>query len=145
LPDKNGKMHSLGNFSGKFVYLNFINPKSYTCQQELDVLKKMADREYEMFKIITVCVCSNMEEFKNFLKNKDYNWTFLFYDKNVDVLKNFDVRVYPTYYLINPEGKLAMSPAFPPTEPTFEARYFDIVKAWKKEVELRKSKKGLQH
>jgi hypothetical protein len=144
LPDKNNKLTSLAGLNGKFVYLNFINPKSYTCQQELEVLKTMVSKKYPMLEIITICVCNKMEEMHKLLKDNSYNWTFLYYNGNIDLLKSYNVRAFPTYYLINPEGKLSMSPAFPPTDASFEARYSDILKAWKKEIQTRKNK-GLQH
>jgi peroxiredoxin len=143
IPDKTGKLNSLAQFKGKFVYLNFINPKSYTCEQELEVLKKMAAKNYELFEIVTICVCNEMNEMQKLIKENGYSWIFLNYAKKHDLLKKYNVRIYPTYYLINPEGKLIMSPAFPPTEPSFEARYFDILKGWKTELQNRKTK-GLQ-
>jgi len=144
LPDKSNKLHSLSGSKGKFVYLNFINPNSYSCLQELEMLKKMAAKNYEMLEIVSIVVCSKQEDMQKLIKEKSYNWKFLFYSGNLELLKNYNVRAYPTYYLINPESKLAMSPAFPPTEASFEARYSDILKAWKKEVQTRKTK-GLQH
>ncbi len=140
LPDLKEKLRSLSQFRNKFVYLNFINPKSYTSLQELEVMKTMYTKKYELFEMISICICDNIEEMKEFVKENDYNWTFLYYAKNNKLLKNYNVKVYPTYYLINPESKLVMSPAFPPTEPSFEARYFDILKAWKIEMERRKAK-----
>jgi hypothetical protein len=145
LPDKNNKLQSLSGLNGKFVYLNFIDPQSYTSQQDLEVLNKMASKNYPMLEIITICVCSKVDEMQKLLKDNSFNWKFLYYSNDSDLLKKYNVCAYPTYYLINPEGKLSMSPAFPPTDSSFEARYSGILKAWKKEIELRKSKKGLQH
>ncbi len=139
LPDLKGQLRSLSQFRNKFVYLNFVNPKSYTCLQELEVMKTMYERKYELFEMVSVCVCDNIKEMKELVEKNNYNWTFLYYAKNNKLLKNYNVKVYPTYYLINPESRLAMSPAFPPTEPSFEARYFDILKAWKIELERRKA------
>jgi peroxiredoxin len=139
LPDVNGNLKSLSQFRNKFVYLNFVNPKSYTCLQELEVLKTMYEKKYELFEIVSICVCKNMQEMKSLIEKNNYKWTFLYYAKNNRLLNKYNVRVYPTYYLINPESKIAMSPAFPPTEPSFEARYFDMVKSWKIEMERRKA------
>jgi peroxiredoxin len=144
LPDKSGKMYDLSKSKGKFVYLNFINPKSYTALQELEVLKKMSSRNFEMLEIITICVSRTIDEMNKLLKDNSYNWKFLYYSTNFDLLKKYNIRAYPTYYLINPEGRMAMSPAFPPTEASFEARYFDMLRAWKREMQIRKSK-GLQN
>lgn len=143
LPGDDGKLQTLGQLKGNFVYLSFINPKSYTCQQELGLLKKMAARNFEMLEIITICICANIDEMRSLIRDKSYNWKFLYYAKDMELLKKYNVKVFPTYYLINPEGKLTMSPAFPPTEASFEARYFDMLKAWKKELLNRKSQ-GIQ-
>ncbi len=140
LPDFENKIHSLSQSRNKFVYLSFINPKSYTCLQELEVLKKMASKNLEMLEIVSICVCDNIEEMQKLVKDNGYNWPILYFSKNKDLLKAYNLRVFPTYYLINPESKLAMSPAFPPTEASFEDRYSDILKAWKIEIEQRKTK-----
>ena len=140
LPDAKGKLKSLSQFKNKFIYLNFVNPKSYTCLQELEVLKTMHARKYELFEIVSICVCENMQEMKDLIEKNAYKWTFLYYAKNNKLLNKYNVRVYPTHYLINPESKLTMSPAFPPTEPSFEARYFDILKTWKIEMERKKAR-----
>ncbi len=150
LKDVNGKQVSLSDFKGKFVYLNFSNPASYSCQKDFITLQQLNRQQYELLNIVTVCVCSSYDEMKQLVKDNKLNWTFLYYKKNNQLLKKYDVQVYPSYYLINPEGKLVMSPAFPPTEASFEARYFDALKAWKKELQRReeekkKQKKGLGH
>ncbi len=140
LPDMENKLYSMSQFRNKFVYLSFINPKSYTCLQELEVLKEMYSKKYEMLEMISIFVCENKEEMDRLVKSKGYNWPILYYSKNKDLLKAYKVRVYPTYYLINPESKLAMSPAFPPTEASFGSRYSDILKSWKIQLEQKKTK-----
>ena len=144
LPDKSNKLHSLEGLRGKFVYLSFVNPKSYSCLQDLEVLNRMVSKKYDMLEVVTICVCNNIEEMQKFVREKSYNWKFLFYSNNHDLLKDYNVKAYPTYYLINPEGRLAMSPAFSPAENSFEARYADMLKAWKVEIQNRKTK-GLQN
>ncbi|RLD67970.1 MAG: hypothetical protein DRI95_03920 [Bacteroidetes bacterium] len=146
LKDINGKRVSLEDFKDEFVYLNFCNPTSYSCQKDFKTLQELNNQQYEQFKIVTICVCSSFEEMKQLVKDNKFNWTFLYYEKNDELLKDYNVRVYPSYYLINPESKLVMSPAFPPTEASFEDRYLDALKSWKKELERRKAekkKKGL--
>jgi len=140
LPDLENKLYSIFQNKNKFIYLSFINPKSYTCLQELEVLKKMSLKNLEMLEIVSICVCENIEEMQKLVKEKDYNWPILYFMKNKELLKAYNIRVFPTYYLINPESKLAMSPAFPPTEASFENRYLDTLKAWKLELEKRKTK-----
>lgn len=139
LPDKYNKMYGLSKFKRKFVYLNFVNPNSYTCLQELELLKSMYAKKYDKLKIVSICVCDNIEQMKQFVKENAYKWQFLYYAKNHELLRKYNVKVYPTYYMINPEGELAMSPAFPPSEDSFEARYFDMLKSWNRELQRKKA------
>ncbi len=121
---------SLRKFRGNFVYLNFINPKSYACLKQLEVLKMLNAKKYDKLKIVSICICDNFKEMKQFVRNNKYRWTFLYGNK--EILNKYNVKVYPTYYMINPEGKLSMSPAFEPTADSFEKRYFDMLRAWQK-------------
>jgi hypothetical protein len=50
------------------------------------------------------------------------------YDRQPDVLKEYDIRAFPTYFLIGPDGKLILSPAPSPSE-DFESELFEVMKA----------------
>jgi len=70
-----------------------------------------------------------MEEvLRKFLTSNKYDWKFLLYDRQPEVLKQYDIRAYPTYFLIGPDGKLILSPAPSPSE-DFESRLFEVMKA----------------
>ncbi|MEN8122660.1 MAG: TlpA disulfide reductase family protein [Bacteroidota bacterium] len=141
LKDINGKLVSLEDFKDEFVYLNICTPASYSCQKDFKTLQQLNNQQHELLNVVTICVCNSFEEMKQLVKENKFNWTFLYYEKNEELIKDYNVRVYPSYYLINPEGKLVMSPAFPPTEASFEARYFDALKSWKKELQRRETEK----
>ncbi len=128
--------YSLHRLRGNFVYLNFINIRSYACLKQLEILKTLHAKKYEKLKIVSICVCENAKEMKQFVKENKYKWTFLYYSDN-KVLNDYKVKVYPTYYMINPDGKLVMSPAFEPTAYGFEKRYLNILKEWKKNINRR--------
>ncbi|MBN1252295.1 MAG: TlpA family protein disulfide reductase [Bacteroidales bacterium] len=142
LPDIDNQFYANSNFRNKFIYLNFCTPDSYTCLQEFKLLEKLHNQKLEMFEIVTICIAENNEKFKAFVIENNFKWKFLFYNNDVELLKKYDIKAYPTYYLINPEGKFSMSPAFPPTESSFEDRYSDVLKAWKIELQKRKYNKG---
>ena len=46
---------------------------------------------------------------------KDYVWTFLNVGDHPDVLKDYDVRTYPLFVLIDKEGKIYKYPAEQPS------------------------------
>jgi peroxiredoxin len=133
LYDKDGKLHKLSDFKGKYVYLNFCVCNSYGCIKEYDLLKKINAKYREneptanKFQIITIISADDLKTMKSFLDNSDYDWLFLHYGNQPKILELYDIRAYPTYFLIDPNGKLLFSPAASPGE-NFEMLLFQIMK-----------------
>jgi len=136
LKNKEGKKISLKDFKGKFVYLNFCNPKSYSCQKDLEVLKILHIKNIDKLVIVTIWQDSSIENMKKSIAENNYNWTIIY--ANTDVIKDYKVVSFPTYYLINPDGKLVQNPA-PEPSGDFEPAYFHFYKRWNRE-QLRKNK-----
>lgn len=128
LYDSKGKLVKLDDFKGKYVYLNFCTTSSYTCLQEFTILQKLYEKHKQQLEIVTICVDNNKEDISNLLQNTGYDWTFLNYGNKPEVVKDFDIRVYPTYFLIGPDKKLILSPAPSPRE-DFEVRFFKILRS----------------
>ncbi|RPH33126.1 MAG: TlpA family protein disulfide reductase [Bacteroidales bacterium] len=128
LYDSKGKLIKLDDFKGKYVYLNFCTTSSYTCLQEFTILQKLYEKHKQLLEIITVCVDNDKEDISNLLKNTGYDWTFLHYGNKPEIVKDFDIRAYPTYFLIGPDRKLLLSPAPSPRE-DFEVRLFKILRS----------------
>lgn len=128
LEDINGKKISLDQFEGKYVYLNFCTTTSYTCLQEFSLLEKLYNKYKKHLEIVTISADKEKADLKSFLKNTGYDWTFLYYGNKPGVIKDFDVRAYPTYFLIGPDRKLIMSPAPSPKE-GFELRFFNLLRS----------------
>ncbi len=136
LKDKDGRKISLKNFNGKFVYLNFCNPKSYSCQKDLEVLKILHIKNIDKLEIVTIWQDSSIQNMKKSITENNYNWTIIY--ASPDVIKDYKVVSFPTYYLINPDGKLVQNPA-PEPSGDFEPAYFHFYKTWNRE-QLRKNK-----
>ncbi|HPJ46034.1 MAG TPA: TlpA disulfide reductase family protein [Tenuifilaceae bacterium] len=123
-----GKLVSLDDFTGKYVYLNFCTTSSYTCLQEFSLLEKLYEKHKKLLEIVTICVDREENEMKNFLEQTNYDWTFLYYGNKPDIIKDFDIRAYPTYFLIGPDKKMVMSPAPSPKE-NFEIQLFNLLRS----------------
>ncbi len=132
LPDKKHKIRTLSDFNGDFVYLNFFNPQSYACMQQIEILKKYNDSRIKKLRIVTIFVGDDYAEMQNFLKShKDYKWTFLFCKNTDEVLRKYDIVTFPTYFLVYPDGRLVDNKTPSPTE-NFEAFYNIAYKKWQK-------------
>ena len=128
LYDVNGKKYELADFKGKYVYLNFCSCNSYACFKEYDLLKKLAERFEGKITIISIIADGTADEMANFVQKSDYNWLFLHYGNQPEVIKQYDIRAFPVYYLIGPDGKLILSPAKGPTE-NIEMELFKIMRS----------------
>jgi peroxiredoxin len=128
LQDVNGKTVKLSDFKGKYVYLNFCTCQSYACLNEFNMLSALNQRHNDKLIIITISTDPQEEVLRQFLAKNNYNWVFLYFDNQPDILKEYDVRAFPTYFLIGPDGKLIFSPSVSPSE-NFEQKLFEVMKS----------------
>jgi peroxiredoxin len=115
LRDMHGNKKSLKSFQGKYVYLGFFSVNSYGCIQDFYLMKQLYGKFGEKIHFVSICI-DDRNDIENFAESEKINWTFLICNNNSDLLKNYDVRAFPTYYLIDTEGKLLESPAPSPSE-----------------------------
>lgn len=116
LQNRQGKTISLSDFNGKYVYLNFCTTKSFTCLQHLELLKRIHNKYNEVLEVVTVVVDVEFDEMLQLVKDNNYNWYFLDFKTGKNILKKYRVVAYPTYYLIDKYGNIALSPAMAPNE-----------------------------
>ncbi len=127
LYDRDSNKVCLNNFKGEYVYLGFCNKLNYTCQKNYKILKNLHEKHKQHFRIVTISTTDSFEKMKEFTNQKEYNWTFLHWGNRQNVLKKYNIKTMPTYFFINPEGKLRLSPAPKPNE-DIEQRTYKILK-----------------
>jgi len=113
---KDSNLVSLNSFKGKYVYLGFCTTVSYACIQEFDKLERLYELHKDYYEIVIISMDESLPHMKRFVEKKGYSYTFLHYGNQPDVFKDYDIRAFPTYYFIDKEGKLSMSPAPAPDE-----------------------------
>jgi len=139
ISDMKGKQYDLTSFHGKFTYLIFFNPNSYTAQSDLELIRDVrGEVPAEALNIALVFVSGSKDEYTDYCNNleEDYGFPIYWYNGSKEMLQKYEVRAYPTYYLINPDLKLSMKPAPSPTE-YFQLKFDAIYRSWKQE-QLRK-------
>ncbi len=127
LLDRDSNLVSLDDLKGKYVYLNFCMCLSYGCIRDFERLSKLYEKHNEYLKIVTVALDEEYETMTNFLSGKDYSWLFLHYGRQPDIINDYDLRAFPVYFLIGPDGELLKSPA-PSPEENFELYLFRIMR-----------------
>lgn len=128
LQDRDGNLKSLDDFKGRYVYLNFCYCSSYSCLKEFEMLNTLYGKFKNYFEIVTVLADPTLQKVTDFLNQNEYSWTFLHYGRQPDILKDYDIRAFPTYFLIGPDGRLILSPAPSPGE-NFQQTIFNIMRS----------------
>ncbi|MBN1790307.1 MAG: TlpA family protein disulfide reductase [Bacteroidales bacterium] len=127
LLDTEGNIFKLSDFKGRYVYLNFCTCQSYACLNEFNMLADLHKRHKDRLTIITIATDPMEEVLRQFLIKNQYAWKFLHFDNQPEILKEYDIRAFPTYFLIGPDGRLIFSPALSPAE-NFEQKLFDTMR-----------------
>ena len=104
------------DFRGYMVLLCFCTTTSYSCIQDFDLLNRFQERYSEHLRIISICADQDSASMHRFVKATHYQWTFLHYGDAPNLIRDYDVRTYPTYFLLDPEGRIILSPAPGPQE-----------------------------
>ncbi len=128
LTDRKGRKSTLEDYRGKYIYLNFCTPDNYSCLKEFPFLNVLYKTHNNYLEIVTVMVTENFESMNEFMKKNRYDWTALFYGNDENLLLDYDVKAFPTCYLMDPEGKIVQSPAALATE-GLEQQLFRIMKS----------------
>jgi peroxiredoxin len=114
LYNSDSNLVQLNDFQGKYVYLNFCVLEGYTCQLHFRLLGDYRKKFGEHLAVVTIIKSSSFNAIKSFVNQHSYKWTFLHYNGQSGILDEYDVKAFPTYYLIGPEGNFVYSPADPP-------------------------------
>lgn len=128
LYDKDSNLVSLESYRGKYVYLGFCTTISYGCIKEFGMLQSLYEKHKNHFEIVMICMDETFEQMKRFVKMKGYSFTFLYYGNQSEVFKDYDIRAFPTYYFIDKNLKLSISPA-PSPDQNAEFRIFEKMRA----------------
>ncbi len=126
LPDANGNIVSLSDFRGKYVYLNFCSQESYPCRVNFELMQELQEEFKRKLEIVSLSGDENYRELVNNLHQKSYFWTVLDATGHAELFRTYRVKTIPSYFLIDPYGKLLLVPAPAPTE-NFRNEFFRVL------------------
>ncbi|WP_461641661.1 TlpA family protein disulfide reductase [Labilibaculum euxinus] len=115
-PDFSIGKYQLANYKGKFLYLNFCNTESYPCLQDFKEMAKLKKQFGEHIKFLSIACDWDVSKYLDFTSKKTLDWPMIHIGDRQHLLGEYNVKAFPTYILINPEGKIVKAPAQGPKE-----------------------------
>jgi thiol-disulfide isomerase/thioredoxin len=113
--DENGNLVSLYDYAGKFIYLSFWTSWSHLSTQDLSLIPDLKKKYGNKVVFISICLDKKKESMNAYLANHPkYDWVFLYCSHYLQAKKEFNVLSVPTYYFLNKNGKVILSPANSP-------------------------------
>ncbi len=111
LPDADKKTVSLNDFKGKWVYMAFVRVSDPNSISEIETMAHFKDKSNsDNVEFVTIACDREFQKMFHFLKNtrhgKRYDWTWLHFNGNFDMLRHFRITTYPWFILIDPDGNI---------------------------------------
>lgn len=118
--DINGEKQNISQFLNKPLVINFVKLNDISSKRELEVVNYMYESIKDNCNVLSVCCDRSLDAMYNFLRNtkvgNKYKWNFAFFNSNYDLLEFFQVRTFPAFILVSPEGKIEENPMRNPSE-----------------------------
>jgi len=128
LLDINGNLVSWENFEGKYVYLCFTRSDNEKFLPHKELMKGFYQTYKQNLALVVVIEDEDFEKNTSALQATGFEWTILRGMTRREVYESFNVRIMPTYFLVDPQGRMAGSQAPWPDE-NFEMQFSNILKA----------------
>lgn len=107
LPDLQGREHTLADYRGKVVLLNFWASWCPPCVREMPSMQRLnAALKNRPFVIVTVNMDETREEITAFLQKLKIREFVVLMDRGGKVLQRWKVHVFPTSFVLDAKGKL---------------------------------------
>ncbi len=111
LPVSGGKNYSPKDFRGQEVIFDFMKSDCNICLAHFDFLADLSSRMGSKLRIVVLVYGEHPEKVAQLLKQRGLDWTVLYVGKRTDILEKYDVKIFPTYIILNPDATIALAPA----------------------------------
>lgn len=106
--DLHGNPFQLSDFEGKYIYLNIWNTECPDCLADMEYTKELFEEFDDIIVFISISVDADTSYMHNYIKSREFQWTFAHLDNNFKFLTDYSVSNLPRYILLNKEGKIEM-------------------------------------
>ena len=108
--------HQLANYKGKYLYLNFCNTQSYPCLQDFKEIQKLKQQFGQHIEFLSIACDWDESRFEQFAKTNQYDWPIIHIGDQHQLIQQYNVKAFPIYVLIDPEGNIVDATAPGPKE-----------------------------
>ena len=107
LKDQYGVIHSLENYKGKVIFLNFWATWCPPCKKEMPDIESIYKEYGENKKDVVILGVNSEKEngVKKFLKDRGYTFPTVI-DENSEVMRKYFIQAFPTSFVIDKEGNV---------------------------------------
>lgn len=116
LTDQHGQQLSLKDFSGKMILISFVKGDCRICREHLSLLEEIRKSQNQKLQILTIVYGDDYAEIVKYASARSFDWPFLNLGNNFFLLEAYNIRAYPSYVIVYPDGKIAMATAPMPDE-----------------------------
>lgn len=116
LMDAKGKMVSMEKYKGKFLYLGFLHTQNYQCLKDFASLSGVSKKYKRDLNVVGVLTDENFDVLETFFGKKKIDWQPLSFVAQQSIVLDYQIQSLPTYFLINPDGRIAVPNAPGPEE-----------------------------
>jgi hypothetical protein len=130
--DSLGQVKRIEDFQGKYLYIQFANPNETKSILEFGLMRNLFEQYNSSISFLTIVNTQDWTFVKQLSKG-DILWPILQAPDLQELKETFQLAVFPSYLLIDPQGYLVQSPAASPspdgTYKTIDFYFFQIHKA----------------
>ncbi|MEX1191812.1 MAG: hypothetical protein WEA99_07535 [Brumimicrobium sp.] len=137
--DVNGQTYDKSDFSGKHLYIQFIEEGRKKSEKDIELIRPLHDKYLKYTNFLTIVVTDNdslLDDPSSYIKKFKMGWKTSFISEDDLLLKKLNVASFPHYILMDATGHVVAAPALSPRPnneyETIEKALFDINKRRKR-------------
>ncbi len=116
LQNVKGNTFTLNSFKGKYTYLCFFTTWCGGCMPEVEGMRALNAKYGKDVNFVCISLDKELMTLDLFLQKKKYDWFFLHYGGNIELIENYAISTYPVFMLLDKAGNIVKNPALKPSE-----------------------------
>ncbi|HRZ77789.1 MAG TPA: TlpA disulfide reductase family protein, partial [Bacteroidales bacterium] len=113
-----GDSLNVAELRGKYVYLQFWTSDCGVCAADMTAMDALHERFSADVAFIGVSMDLEPAVFQSFLKTQGHAWPLVYSGGDMELIDALNIRSFPTYLLLDREGKVLSYPARGPADQT---------------------------